>query len=229
MQAPDGVRELEKYPAHMRHTIENRTQDSPQERRATKHVEVCPCMLRFTWLSTLRKALLNKHVPKETMNEALCFVHLTREGKSELAQTWASMTLITSSPPRMGSEVAAVSEEGENSWMLSGLFSSSAVVPMVLEERWATMAAVGDVGNQSPEPDPGRLSPNGRPEKPCICIAATGFCTPPNAVASATQDVISNMLAVVSMPALAEIRSHVPVKLRNWHPSDECKSLPMHI
>lgn len=45
------------------------------------------------------------------------------------------MTLMTSSPPRIGSDVAAVSEEGENSWMVSGLLSSSAVVPMVLEGR----------------------------------------------------------------------------------------------
>ena len=80
------------------------------------------------------------------------------------------MTLITSSPPRMGSEEAAVSEEGENSWMLSGLFSSSAVVPMVLDGRWGAIA-VGDVGNQSPEPEPGRASPNGRLDKPCICSA----------------------------------------------------------
>ena len=89
------------------------------------------------------------------------------------------MTLITSSPPRMGSEVAAVSEDGENSWMLSGLFSSSALVPMVLEGRWATVAAVGEVGNQSPESELGSLSANGRPEKPCICIAADGhYATP---------------------------------------------------
>lgn len=86
------------------------------------------------------------------------------------------MTRITSSPPKMGSEEAAVSEQGENSWMLSGLFSSSAVVPMVLDGRWGAVA-VGDDGNQSPEPEPGRASPNGRLDKPCICIAADAHCT----------------------------------------------------
>lgn len=75
------------------------------------------------------------------------------------------MTLMTSSPPRMGSDVAVVSEDGENSWMVLGLLSSSAMVPMVLDGRWGPVGA----GNQSLPPEPGRLPPGSTPEESRIC------------------------------------------------------------
>lgn len=77
------------------------------------------------------------------------------------------MTRTTSSPPKIGSALAAASVGWEYSWMLSFLLCSSAVVPMVRAGRWMEAAA----GAQAAAPELGRLCSSVTAGRLCTCIS----------------------------------------------------------